>query len=147
MKTERVKVADIFDNPCFMAQAEKYRLESGNPRLTGAPDRVAYEQLELLGLLSAVGVYHRGELVGFAGVVFAPSLHNSKLVANVDTLWLDPEYRLGTAGLRLIRACLDLAREKNAAGVRFSAPAKSRLSVLLSKLFTHSDNTFYTSLE
>lgn len=147
MKIVRSTVSEIFDSPLFDELAHEYRECSGHSSLTGVPDRVAYQKLEAAGYLKASSAYEGERLIGFVGVVLTPSLHNSKTLANVDTLFLTEAFRSGLNGMRLIREAKELARESGASGIRYSAPAGSRLEKLFALFFDRADVSFYETLE
>lgn len=148
MKIVRSTVGQIFADPRFGSLAREYREQAGNTALTGEPDREKYLMLEELGALGiSSAISDTGELIGFLVVIFAPSLHNGKTVATVDTLFIRKEHRKGPAGLRLIREAQRLAEEHGCAGIRYSAPAGSRLETLFERMFERTDVSFYLSLE
>lgn len=147
MKIVRSTVSEIFDSPLFDELAGEYRNFSGHASLTGAPDRKTYEELESVGYLKASAAYNGERLIGFVAVVITPSLHNSKLIAIVDTLFLTEAARTGYNGVKLIGEARALAKEFRAAGIRYSAPVGSRLEKLFALFFEQTDVSFYESLE
>lgn len=68
------------------------------------PDWPRYFDLDLIGLLRCLTVRDRGLLVGYVFVLVFPHLHYaSTLWAQTDIFWLDPVYRQGWAGYRMLR--------------------------------------------
>jgi hypothetical protein len=66
------------------------------------PDLAVYEALEANGRLRVLTARDGGKLVGYYVAILAPSLHyKSILCATEDMYYLDPDYRKGTAGIRL----------------------------------------------
>ncbi len=68
------------------------------------PDWDRYAQLEALGALVLATARAAGELVGYQIFLVTPHLHYRRsLTALSDVVYLAPEHRLGTAGIRLMR--------------------------------------------
>ena len=145
MKIEICKLSDLFNDPRYEEVCRHYRQEAGHLDLKGIVDKDKYAFLETNGLLLCARAVSDEQLVGIMAIVMCPSLHNSKDVANVDTLYLEPEYR--GHGLQFLRHAIKMARAFGASGIRFSAPAGSRTEQLFDRLFTRSDITYYKSLE
>lgn len=100
-------VADIFNDPKFEALSKAYFDESVNALVRDKEWRVAtetYDQLETAGRLLAYAARVRdtGELVGFGAIVLSMSLHTGRKMANVETFYIDPEWRATGAGLRML---------------------------------------------
>lgn len=148
MQFKRLTIKEIFDNPNFVRLTEAYRQDAGHSALNGFPDKASYLKIEEGGFLRASGVLDaRGNLVGLVVVILTPSLHNTKTIAFVDSLFLDGSRRKGRSGIRLIKEAEKLGREAGAHGIRFSCPAGSRQEKLFDRLFVRSDVTYYKSLE
>lgn len=145
MKIETCTLSDLFNDPRYEEVCAHYRQEAGHLELKGIVDKDKYSFLAKNGLLLCARAVSEGQLVGIMAIVMCPSLHNSKDVANVDTLYLEPEHR--GHGLQFLRHAIKMAREFGASGIRFSAPAGSRTEQLFDRLFTRSDVTYYKSLE
>lgn len=63
-----------------------------------------YEAMEASNQFYAITVRDSGTIVGYSGFIFQPHLHyEDTLVAQNDVLFLKKEYRLGTAGIRLLK--------------------------------------------
>ena len=96
-----------------------------------APDADTYSALESAGHLICLGAYSDGALVGYATAVVSGHLHYGAPYAYSDLLYLDPEARKGPAGLMLMRALADAARERGAKWVAWAAKPGSNLDRLL----------------
>lgn len=149
MQIKQLTIKEIFDNPNFESLSTDYRQESGHAALFGSPNQGRYLQLEASGLLRAAGlVDDLGMLRGLVSIVLTPSLHNSKTIAIVDSLYLSGKQRTGSSlGLDLIRVAQKMAKDAGASGIRFSCPAGSRLEKLFDRLFERSDISYFKSLE
>lgn len=74
------------------------------------PSWDTYIKLDLMGVLRILTVRSHGALVGYHFLLVVPHLHyNSTLSAETDLVWLDPAFRFGLTGYRLLKqACDDL---------------------------------------
>lgn len=144
-----ISVKEAFTSPNFAELATEYRNESGNPYLPQKPNREHYENLERSGALFGLGAFDNSELVGFGAFLLINLPHHSELLASFESLFLAKEYRKGTAGLRLIRALRDYAKEKGAVGVYYGCRAGSRLERLFDRLpnVERMDVVFYEALK
>lgn len=144
-----ISVKEAFTSPNFEELATEYRNESGNPYLPQKPNREHYESLERSGVFHAIGAFDNSELVGFGAFLLINLPHHSELLASFESLFLAKEYRKGTAGLRLIRALRDHAKEKGAVGVYYGCRAGSRLERLFDRLpnVERMDVVFYEALK
>ena len=69
------------------------------------PDWDSYAVMEAAGLYSMTTARAGIMLVGYVGLIVSRALHyRTLLCAEPDLLWLAPEHRAGTAGLRLLKA-------------------------------------------
>lgn len=72
------------------------------------PDWDRYLGFERMGVFKIATVRDGPKLVGYATWMVLPHIHYSKtLWAHNDVMWLDPAYRFGVTGIRLLRFCLD----------------------------------------
>lgn len=70
---------------------------------------------ELAGALHILTARSDGVLIGYAFLFVLPHLHSaSVLVAQVERFWLDPDFRSGWTGIRLLREPEARARELGA---------------------------------
>lgn len=68
------------------------------------PDWARYFDYDLLGILHCLTVRDGQTLVGYVFVLTWPHLHYaSTLWAQTDIFWLDPVYRQGWTGFRMLR--------------------------------------------
>lgn len=70
-------------------------------------------QFEQMGVLSVVAARHEGKLVGYVVILMGPHMHHASTQwAQVDGFWLDPAYRKGLAGYRMLRGAVAAIRKK-----------------------------------
>ena len=148
MEIRQVQSSEIFNSASFLSSANDYAEESGNPCFGKAnPQIESYKSLEDLGLWKISGAFENGALVGFVAVMKSTHLHYGVDICTIETLWLDQVHRKGPAGLRLIREAQRLAKtEFGVDNLLCSAPAGSRLSLLLAKIARKTDDCFHFDL-
>jgi GNAT superfamily N-acetyltransferase len=64
-----------------------------------------------------------GAVVGMIGLAFFPHFISGEMVAAEVFWWLEPEYRGGTEGIRLLRAAESQARARGAVKLQMIAPS------------------------
>lgn len=70
-------------------------------------------QYEQAGRLGIVAARHEGKLVGYVVVIMGPHLHHASTNwGQFDGFWLDPDYRKGPSGYRMLRGAVAAARKK-----------------------------------
>ena len=117
----------------FPALVAEYAAESA---LAGLPPPDAkmplYSQLEQMGRLHAFSAVVGNELVGFISLLVSPLPHYDGIpVAIGESFFVAAEHRKSGAGLRLLRAAEEKARELGCPGILISTPAGSRLFEIL----------------
>lgn len=75
------------------------------------------------GRLGVVAARHEGKLVGYVVVIMGPHPHHASTQwAQFDGFWLDPEFRKGLAGYRMLRGAVAAARKKGAKVLTTTVP-------------------------
>lgn len=144
MELKTISVAKVTTHPLFGDMCTEYAAESGNADIgLSHPDTRFYQTMENLGRCFCVGVFDGEDMVGFAALLLNEHPHYSTSIGVCDALFVKREHRKGSVGLQLIRKVRELAKEKGAPGVYFSAPANSRLSTLFSRLFKETDRMYW----
>jgi GNAT superfamily N-acetyltransferase len=70
-----------------------------------APDIERYARLEALGVLVNLAVYDGDRVIGYSINIVTPHLHYKDLLcAHNDMIFLAPEHRQGSLGVKLIKA-------------------------------------------
>jgi GNAT superfamily N-acetyltransferase len=99
------------------------------------PDLPVYIQLEDNGALLSIGAFDGDTIVGYSVNIISRNLHYADvLMCQNDVLYLDPHYRTGPNGLRLIRETERLAKERGCNLVLWHAKPGTNLLHMLPKL-------------
>lgn len=78
-------------------------------RMPMGPDLKWYEACEALGMLQVVVARSAGRVVGYQISLIRPHTHYSSVLCSFeDTFYLDPQYRKGLCGVKLISESLRL---------------------------------------
>jgi GNAT superfamily N-acetyltransferase len=129
-----------FDVLCVEYAAESGRMaEFGEPRV----DANAYRAMEAAGIAQCIGVWNGEELVGFGVVTLTVLPHYSKLIGCLISFFVASHARSGGAGTRIRQAAERIASERGAVGLMISAPAESRLDVILPRSGYRATNRLY----
>lgn len=124
-------VVNVLHDPAFMALSEAYA-RAGIDELVGdewVVDFDRYTALEASGLFKTFALRADGVLVGFGTLSIADSLHTSRPIALVESIFVADEYRPYSG--RLIAAMKRYARDRGIFYLSFSAPVGSRLDRML----------------
>jgi GNAT superfamily N-acetyltransferase len=88
--------------PLFMRHWREIALHQDEIPLDPNWDR--YYEYDLLGILQTLTVRSNGVLVGYVFMLVHPHLHYASTVwAQSDIFWLDPAYRSGWTGYKMLR--------------------------------------------
>jgi GNAT superfamily N-acetyltransferase len=99
------------------------------------PDMPVYIQLEDNNALLSLGAFIGDKIVGYSVNIVSRNLHYADVVmCQNDVLYLDPDYRTGANGLRLIRETERLAKERGCHMILWHAKNDTQFMALLSKL-------------
>ena len=127
--------AELFTDPAFDLMAAAYASESGTAEYgEHCVDKDGYYALEADGDASLLVAESCDCIVGFAVICRGVHLHYSKGVAVLETLFLDPAFRRGGLGIKLIRAAQKLAKDKGFEFMTASAPVGSRRNKLYARM-------------
>lgn len=145
LTVQRSSVAVIERAVEFAALVEEYTAECA---IDGLPSPVvkmlAYRELEQAGLLHVVSALEGDALIGFISVLAAPLPHYGIVVAVSESFFVCKAKRQTGAGLRLLRAAEDKARELGAPGLLVSAPFGGSLFKVLPRAgYTEASRTFF----
>lgn len=78
-------------------------------------DKKQYVDMQTVGILRNICVYKDGKLIGYSVFILKPSLHYASTVfAHVDVIYIDPSFRGGTVGARLLCKTEEYAKQLKA---------------------------------
>lgn len=133
---KRVSPDVVFANPDYPALEASYMSMAHDALKVGASvmkDR--YRQLYDTDVLDTFTVEEDGgKLIGFAAVIYSPSLHTGHLCANVESIFIDPNARSTGAGIGLMCAIRTIAKARGCAAVFYSAQPGSKFDRLLGRM-------------
>jgi GNAT superfamily N-acetyltransferase len=96
------------------------------------PDKLKYLQLEVAGVLHSLFMYDDDKLIGYSANFIGPNLHYSDLIVLTnDVLFVDPAYRNGLSGIRLIEATENMGEALGAKLTTFHAKTGTVLAQLM----------------
>ena len=138
---------ELFSDPAFEMMAAAYASESGTAEYgKECVDKATYLEAEQEGEASLLVAESCDCIVGIAVIVRGYHLHFSKHVAILETLYLDPAFRRGFAGIKLVRAAQKLAKERGYELMTMSAPYGSRLNKLFERMGRPTDIDYIVKL-
>lgn len=142
---EKCTFAEIEADPNFPALLNEYAAESA---IEGMPppkiEPGTYHRLEAAGILHIFAAKASGRLVGFIFVLATVLPHYAKLIAVSESFFVAKAHRMSGAGLKLLKAAEDKARELGAAGPLVSAPSGGHLAEVLPRLgYVETNRVFF----
>lgn len=145
---DQCTIADLEDAPNIWALLDEYAAESS---IKGLPSPNAkatvYKALESTGALTVFRAVEDGELIGFL-LMLAPVIpHYGRVIATTESLFVTASRRKSGAGLRLIAAMREKARELGSPGILISAPLGGQLAEVLSRMdFVETNRVFFQGI-
>lgn len=125
----------VSNAPSFAELLAEYAAES---KIDGLPEPAAkldlYRRLESIGMLHVFSALIDGELVGFITILAPEMLHYSAIVAVSESFFVAKAHRHTLAGLRLLKAAEDKAREQGSPVLQVIAPYGGKLFELLPRV-------------
>ena len=108
------------------------------------PDWVEYSAAQKTGAFVAYIAREEGIAIGYAGFFLRNHLHYTDLkVANQDVFFLDPEYRGGSKGLRLLRFCEESLKDMGVSILFQHAKANTPFDKILPAIgYDHHENIY-----
>jgi GNAT superfamily N-acetyltransferase len=141
---EEISAREFLSDADCLRLVSAYREECAKPPFgDSVPCLQAYEAME------GVKAYHLAKLVlnskpiGFCGITIFVVPHFSKVCASVESLYLTPEYRKGTNGLRLLNWAKRKAKSLGAVGLTLTAVEGTRLEQIAFRLGKKTSHNFF----
>lgn len=148
MDVRTLTVDEARAQPNMLALLGEYADESAIAGLgPAAPQWDTYLAMEAAGFVRVLGAMHEGALVGFLVLLTGVLPHFGAFTGSTESYFVAAEYRHTGAGLALFREAKRIATELGCSGFFVSAPADSKLSVVLAGLHMAKTNeVFFTPL-
>jgi len=148
IEIKQCRLSEVTQMPQFETLVEEYADEAA---IEGLPrpcyNKHIYKTLEQSGMMHPLCSFNENELSGFINILVNVIPHYGNKIATSESFFVRPKFRKGGTGLKLIEAAEQLAKQQGAIGCLISAPANSRLDVVLSRSsYTHSNNVYFKSL-
>ena len=112
---------------------EDHCRELEDSRVAFLPDNNRYLSLDDLDMLITLGAYIDGHMIGYSVSVIYRHGHFDEILATNDSLYVDPSYRRGPIGWKLILSTEKSAQECGVSRMLWTAKCNSNLDMLLSK--------------
>lgn len=145
----RAVLADIEASPDLPALLAEYAAESANDEIGPAcPQIETYRAMEAVGMFHAFAARLDDRLVGFMFLLLPVLPHFGKLVGVAESYFVAAEHRKTGAGLRLLHAAEEAAREAGAVGVLVSAPTGGILERVMPGIgYRETNRVFFKGLQ
>ncbi len=125
----------LVSHPEFQAWVDEYG-EECRAEGVGAPGFYPekYAEVAKSGQLRILAALDGDRLAGAAALRVVEAAHYDAPLVSTDAIYLRRDWRKGGAGLRLLHAMRDLAKQEGAHGLVFMAPPGSSLDKLCERL-------------
>lgn len=103
-----------------------------------------YQVLQDTGRLLVLTARKDAKLIGYVSIIAVDALHfEGEFFAEIDAIYLDPDYRKGTLGIKLIKEAEKIIKEHGIKYIRFSSTEAKDLSSLLKRFGYTVQETVY----
>ncbi len=147
---KKCTIADLEGASNIQEILDEYAAES-SPSIKGLPRPMAkvdtYKHLESMNAIHIIGAFSDAVLIGYI-IIIAPIMpHYSIRIAVSESFFVLKEHRKTGAGLKLLRAAEEWAKEQGACGILVSAPTDGDLAEVLPRTgYTETNRVFFRSL-
>lgn len=138
-----ISVSACLDAAATLTLAHQTETEPGMSNDGPHPMTHVYAALEQAGGVVAFGAFDGEEMVGYSVAILGPHLHYSYLYAHHDALYVRPDHRKGSLGLRLIRATEAESKMRGAVCVTWHVKPNSKLESILNRTGYTVEETVY----
>ncbi|MDB5487090.1 MAG: bbp24 [Reyranella sp.] len=149
MNVQASSITELARDPNLAALLAEYAVESSMPGMPlPAAKMESYRELEARGLLHVLAAMHEGQLIGFL-TLLAPVLpHYGIAVAVSESFFVARAHRGTGAGLKLLRAAEDTARQLGSPGLLVSAPYEGDLFKVLPRVgYAETNRVFFKKVD
>ena len=145
MEIRECSIAEVESAKILDLLLSSYGEESSMPEL-GKPDAcfATYRAMEASGSLRIIGAFNP-DLVGVAFLlVYGLPHYAGRLVGTLESFFVLPSERQRGAGMKLLRAAEDMARDMGAVALMVGAPVGSRLDTVMQHSIYRPTNRVFT---
>ena len=141
---------EFFDDVCDEAEAlARAHWEETEASMYGervySLNRKQYRAMESANMLHIMTARSDGRMVGYASFFLTYNAHMLGVVASLDGLFVDREFR-GHCGLKLLRFAMEQVKACGAKAIQFSSPASRDCGALYRRLGAEVTETVYTKV-
>lgn len=142
------RVAEIQNAPNIDALMDEYAAESHVAELPAPNVQWGhYTALENMGTLGAIGAFDGDDLVGFVGIISNKLPHHGATLAVTESFFVARSHRKLGAGLKLLRAAEQYARDVGSPCLLVNAPHGGSLECVMPRMgYRHTSTVFCRSL-
>lgn len=145
LDVRRHSLREMFSMPEFIGLRDEYKAECelmGMQR--SLPNLETYRMLEDIGVLTLYCAFHCGCLVGFVTLVVAPIPHYNVPMIATESIFVGSKHRKTGAGLALLRAAEEHAKNNGIHIMQVSAPLGGRFEKVMSRQGYDCTNVIFT---
>lgn len=128
-----ISVSEYIGKVADLTRAHWQETEPGVSSDGPCPVADVYAALEQVGNVVAFGAFDGDELIGYSVAILGPHLHYGFTYAHHDLLYVRPDHRRGSLGLRLMRMTEEAAKARGARFVVWHVKPGSTLESILSR--------------
>lgn len=144
----KTTIAEVEENENFPNLAKEYAQESSIHGLPPPIEKIAsYRVIESSGIFQTYGAFLGEMLVGFIAVLTPVIPHYGVAITVAESFFVGKAHRKTGAGLKLLRAAQEHARQKKSPGFFVSAPFGGILAEILPRLgYRETNRVFFKEL-
>ena len=130
-----------------LLEAHREELTTNPDLMVLKPDVARYQTLEAAGAMLSLGLFKGDDLVGYSiNNMFTHSHYGGLLVCQNELLFLAKAHRRGMAGVRLIAATEEIARERGADIMLWHAKPRTTLDRMLPRMGYRTQDIVYSQV-
>jgi GNAT superfamily N-acetyltransferase len=130
-----------------LLEAHREELTTNPDLMVLKPDVARYQTLEAAGAMLSLGLFKGDDLVGYSiNNLFTHSHYGGLLVCQNELLFLAKAHRRGMAGVRLIAATEEIARERGADIMLWHAKPRTTLDRMLPRMGYRTQDIVYSQV-
>lgn len=145
---KKCTVAEIEQNPNFPSLAKEYAAEAAIHGLPAPDEKIAaYRIIERSGLFQGYGAFLGEILIGFIAVLTPIIPHYGVAITVTESFFVALAHRKSGAGIKLLRAAEQHAKDARSPGLLLSAPSGGRLAGILPRLgYRETNRVFFREM-